>query len=111
MMDSTDQLLLAILEIRDLIKLVAEPQIAARDQKLRDELVRIVGKSAPKAKSVLLMDGNRSQVVIRKQSKINQGHLSTLVKQLAQSKLLTGDTRQPKLAISVPSNFFEKAME
>ena len=107
MSESTD-LLNAILEIRDLVRLMAEPQIAARDQKLRDELIRIVGKSAPKAKAALLMNGAHNQAAIRAQTGINQGNLSTLVKELAKSKLLTGDPKQPKLAISIPSDFFER---
>jgi hypothetical protein len=109
-MSETTELLSAVHEIRDLVRLMAEPQIAARDQKLRDELVRIVGKSEPKAKAVFLMDGSHTQAVIHAQTKFNQGHLSTLVKQLGASKLLTGpDPKQPKLAISIPADFFEKA--
>src|ERR1035437_3972536 len=108
MADISAEMLSAICEMRDLIRLMAEPQIAARDQKLRDELIRIVGKSAPKAKSVLLMDGSHTQLAIRQKISINQGNLSTLVKQLTASKLIIGDGKQPKLAISIPSNFFEK---
>jgi hypothetical protein len=111
MADTSTELLSAICEIRDLVRLMAEPQIAARDQKLRDELIRIVGKSLPKAKSVLLMDGSRTQLAIRQETGMNQGNLSTLVKQLSASKLITGDGKQPMLAISIPSNFFEKAKE
>jgi hypothetical protein len=86
---------------------MAEPQIAARDQKLRDELVRIVGRSVPKQKSVMLMDGSRTQADIHKETSINIGNLSTLVKQLVASKLLVGEPKKPKLAISIPTNFFE----
>jgi hypothetical protein len=78
---------------------------------LREELVRIVGKSAPKAKSVLLMDGTLTQAAIHAKTGVNQGHLSTLVKQLVTSKLIIGDSKQPKLAIAIPSNFFEKASQ
>jgi hypothetical protein len=98
----------AIWEIRDLLRLLAEPAIAERDQKRGDEIKRIVGSSVPKAKSVLLMDGTRSQAEIRKETSINQGHLSTLVKQLSQVGLVPGDSKQPKLAIMLPANFFEK---
>jgi DNA-binding MarR family transcriptional regulator len=110
MSESTD-LLSAIVEIRDLVRLMAEPQIAARDQKLRDELIRIVGKGAAKTKAALLMNGAHNQTAIRAQTGINQGNLSTLVKELGKSKLLTGDPKQPKLAISIPSDFFEKVQE
>jgi hypothetical protein len=86
---------------------MAEPQIAARDKKLRGDLRRIVGRSVPKQKSALLMDGTRNQVAVQRETGMNKGHLSTLVKQLNESKLLVGDPKQPKLAISIPSNFFE----
>lgn len=99
-------LLTAVCEIRDLVRLIAEPQIAARDQKLRDALRGIVGQSAPKQKSVLLMDGKRTQTMIRQETGVNAGHLSTMVKQLAKAKLLSDDTKHPALVISIPQNFF-----
>jgi CRP-like cAMP-binding protein len=106
-MSDSDQLLSAIQEIRDLIRLMAEPAIAARDQKLRAELKRIVGKSLPGSKSVFLMDGSHTQADIQRETKINKGNLSTLVKKLGASKLISGDGKKPKLAISIPANFFE----
>jgi len=101
------ELLNAVREIRDLIRLLAEPAIAERDRKLRTELRRIVGKSIPYSKSALLMDGSRAQADIRRETGINQGNLSTLVNKLKQSGLLSGDGGEPKLAISIPANFFE----
>src|SRR5438093_808885 len=98
-------------EIRDLLLVMAEPGLAKRDERLRDVLIRIVGKSAPKAKAALLMNGAHNQAAIRAQTGINQGNLSTLVKELGKSKLLAGDQKQPRLAISIPSDFFERAME
>ena len=106
-MDEKSELLNAILEIRDLVRLLAEPAIAERDQKLRSELKRIVGNSTAKQKSVFYMDGNRSQSDIQREASVHQGNLSTLVKQLKESNLLSGDGKNPKLAISIPSNFFE----
>jgi len=111
MPDINTELLDAIYEIRDLIRLMAEPAIAERDKKLRAELRRLVGNSSPKAKAVFLMDGTRTQAVIQKDTGFNQGHLSTLVKQLNANKLLAGDAKQPKLAISIPENFFEGEAE
>lgn len=108
MSDKSAEILSAIYEIRDLIRLMAEPAIAKRDQKLRDELRRIVGRSAAKAKSVLVMDGTRTQRAIIDQTDINGGDLSTLVKRLKQGELISEDAKHPKLLISVPSNFFEK---
>jgi hypothetical protein len=106
-MDEKSELLNAILEIRDLVRLLAEPAIAERDQKLRINLKRIVGNSPAKQKSVFLMDGNHTQSDIQDKTNVNQGHLSTLVKQLKENKLLSGDGKKPKLAISIPSSFFE----
>jgi hypothetical protein len=106
-MDENPELLNAILEIRDLLRLVAEPAIAERDKRLRVELKRIVGKGPAKQNAVLLMDGIRTQSDIQRQAKVNQGNLSTLVKQLKECKLLDGDGKKPKLSISIPTTFFE----
>lgn len=105
--DEFAELLGAVREIRDILLLMAEPAIAERDKKLRDELRRIVGNGAAKAAAVLLMDGSRTQAAIRSESGMNQGNLSTLVKRLDDSKLLLGQVKQPKLAISIPANFFQ----
>lgn len=104
---SVGEILATVREIRDLLRVVAEPAIAERDKKLRAELRKIVGGSAASAKAVSLMDGTRTQAVIHQQAKVNQGNLSTLVKRLSSSGLLSGGTKKPKLAISVPSNFFD----
>jgi hypothetical protein len=104
---SDTQILAALCEIRDLVHLIAEPQIAARDKKLRDELVRIVGNGAAKRKAVLAMDGNRTQAEIHKLTSMHTGNLSTLVKQLGKSQLLLGDPKKPKLAFPIPANFFD----
>lgn len=109
--DHSEKILEAVNEIRELIRIMAEPQIAVRDKNLRGELRRIVGRSVPKQKSVLLMDGTRNQVAIQRQTEMNKGNLSTLVKQLSESKLLVGDPKQPKLTISIPANFFEEDAE
>ncbi len=105
-MSESDELLSAVQEIRSLIQLMAEPAIAERDRKLRTELKRIVGNSERKAKAVLYMDGMRTQRDIHRETGINEGQLSTLVKQLKENNLLSGDAN-PRLAISIPSNFFE----
>jgi hypothetical protein len=102
------EILAALHEIRDLVRLIAEPQIAARDKKLRDELIGIVGEGAAKRKAVLAMDGSRTQMEIHRQTGMNAGNLSTLVKKLSKAQLLTGDMKQPKLAFPIPSNFFDQ---
>ena len=64
----TDELLSAIQEIRNLIRIMAEPAIAEHDKKARAELLRLVGSSAKKANAVFLMDGSRIQSVIQKET-------------------------------------------
>lgn len=108
MSDTSAELLGAICEIRDLVRLLAGPAIAARDQNLRDELRRIVGDSVRKGKAVLLMDGTHTQRAIHREIGIDEGQLSVLVKQLKKSGLLPSDGKELKLAISLPKNFFEK---
>jgi hypothetical protein len=107
MAEHAAEILNAVLEIRDLIRLMAEPAVAECDRKLRDELRRIVGRSPVKAMSALLMDGGRTQTDIHQEGGMNKGNLSTFIKELKASKLLAADERKPKLAISIPSNFFE----
>jgi hypothetical protein len=99
-------------EIRDLLRLIAEPAIAQRDKKLRQALRGIGGPAtSKKAKAILLMDGTRIQKTISKESGIDKGNLSSLVKKLKAAELLTGDDRQPHLTIPIPSNFFEQGEE
>jgi hypothetical protein len=58
-------------EIRDLLRLIAEPALAKRDERLRASLQELVGKSKQKAEAVVLMDGTRSQVDIQKAAGID----------------------------------------
>jgi len=106
-MDEESELLKAVCEIRDLVRLLAEPAIAERDRSLRAELRRVVGKSAAKSAAVLRMDGSRTQAQIQRETKINQGDLSSMVKKLKEAKLITGDGKRPTVAISIPSTFFD----
>jgi hypothetical protein len=57
------------------------------------------------------MDGTKSQAIIQKETGINQGDLSVLVKLLREGKLLSGDKKEPSLAIKIPKNFFEAGEE
>jgi hypothetical protein len=100
------EILAAIQEMRDLLRLMAEPAIAERDQKHRDKLRQIVGKSAAASEAVLLMNGTRKQAEIRGETGIHQGSLSELVKSLKEANLLIGDIKKPQLAIVVPASFF-----
>jgi len=108
MSDNSAQLLEAVNEMRELLRLMAEPAIAERDKKLRASLREIAGSpTGKKAKAVLLMDGSRTQKSIISKCGINQGDLSKLVTKLKAANLVPGDGKQPKLAISIPQNFFE----
>lgn len=111
MSEDAKELLALAQKIHDLLELLAEDKIAQRDAKQRTALREIVGSSVPKQKSVMLMDGTRTQADIRRVTKINQGHLSTLVGELRKAKLLAHDESGPNLAISIPPNFFEQDEE
>jgi hypothetical protein len=108
--DSTE-LLETVRKIHGLLELLAEDKIAQRDAKQRATLREIVGASTAKRKSIFLMDGTHTQKQIRTKVSINQGNFSTMVGQMHKAKLLVGDTKMPKLAISIPSNFFETNAE
>lgn len=108
MSDHSAQMLQVLAEMRDLLRLIAEPAIAQRDKKLREALRGIVGSTTgKKAKATLLMDGTRTQARIINECGIHKGDLSVLVKKLRAAELLTGDPKQPQIAISIPPNFFE----
>jgi hypothetical protein len=94
-------------EMRDLLRVIAEPELAKRDERMRASLLSLVGKSKVKAKAVVLMDGTRSQLAICKESGIDSGNLSRLAKALRTEALIASDDKRPKLVVSVPPNFFE----
>lgn len=96
-------------EMRDLLRVIAEPELAKRDERLRGSLVAVVGKSKTKAKAILLMDGSRSQTAISKDSGLDQGDVSRLAKTLRAEGLIAADEKHPKVVISIPPNFFENA--
>jgi DNA-binding MarR family transcriptional regulator len=101
------ELVETVRKIHGLLELLAEEKIAQRDAKQRATLREIVGSSLAKQKSVLLMDGKRTQKEIQTKTAVNQGNLSTMVGKMYEAGLLSGDTKTPKLAISIPPNFFE----
>ena len=70
-------------EIRDLLRVMAEPALAERDASLRAALRGIVGTSKKNAKAAFLMDGSRSRTVIAREVNIDSGNLSRFVKKLA----------------------------
>jgi hypothetical protein len=95
-------------EIRDLLLVIAEPGLAKRDERFREALHEIVGKSKQKAAAVLLMDGSKTQSAITKETGIDSGGLSRCIKSLREAKLLGPDEKMPKLVIAVPPNLFEQ---
>jgi hypothetical protein len=94
-------------EIRDLLLVIAEPDLAKRDEKRRQALRSIVGKSKARAKAVLLMDGARTQSDIKAETGIDPGDLSRCVKALRETSLIEKDDRHPKLVIRLQPNFFD----
>ena len=94
-------------KIRELLELLAEEKIAERDAKQREALREIVGAGSKMQKSVLLMDGLQTQAQIRANTGVNQGNLGNLVGRLHKARLLAGNTKTPKLVISITSTFFE----
>jgi DNA-binding MarR family transcriptional regulator len=96
-------------EIRDLLLLIAEPQIAQRDKSMRDELRKIAGKSMKNIKAISLMDGSRNQSVIAKEVPMDHGNLSKLVKTLDEAKLLRSSTN-PTIAIPVSESMFREGL-
>src|SRR5258706_14910582 len=94
-------------EIRDLLQVVAEPALAKRDEKFREALRTIVGKARSKADAVMLMDGSRTQSAIVKETGIDQGSLSRLVKALRAESLISADEKHPRLVIAITPNFFD----
>lgn len=105
------ELLETVRKIYGLLELLAEEKIAHRDAKQRLALREIIGASPARQKSAFLMDGSRTQAEILRATSVNQGHLSTMVGKLHKAGLLAGDTKKPKLAISIPPNFFESDAE
>lgn len=98
-------------EIRDLLRLMAEPALAKRDERLRASLQVIVGKSKQKAEAVALMNGTRSQTDIREVCKIDVGNLSRLVKVLREAELIDADDKLPKLLFPIPANLLDVERE
>lgn len=108
MSEESSQMLRILTEMRDLLRLMAEPAIAERDKKLRIALRSLAGAPTSKsAQAILLMDGTRVQARIVDECGISKGNLSVLVTKLREAGLLTDDPKQPQLAITIPANFFE----
>jgi hypothetical protein len=93
-------------EIRDLLQVIAEPVLAKIEAKRRSALQAVVGSSGKKANAVLLMDGRRSQSEIARDSAMDHGNLSRLVKGLAAAQLISADEKSSRLLVTIPPTFF-----
>jgi hypothetical protein len=107
MAEPVDEQTLLLREVRDLLRLLAEPALAERDKTVRKEIREVVGKSKQKASAVLLMDGTRSQSELRNAAGMDSGNLSRFVGALRDKRLIKSDEGHPELVISLPSNFFD----
>ena len=96
-------------EMCGLLRVIAEPALAKRDEGIRASIIEIVGKSKAKAKAIPLVNGSKNQITICKESGIDQGDLSRVIKALRAKKLIDADEKHPKLVISIPPNFFENS--
>lgn len=94
-------------EIRDLLQVMAEPALAERDAKMRSKLRSVVGVGGKKSQAAMLMDGTRSQAAIAKDSGMDQGNLSRLMKALIAARLISVDEKNPRLLVKVPPTFFD----
>jgi hypothetical protein len=94
-------------EMCHLLRVIAEPQLAKRDERLRASLLEAVGKRKARAKAAHLMDGTRNQTAIRKDAGIDAGDLSRLTKDLRAKGLIAPDDKNPKLTITIPPTFFD----
>jgi hypothetical protein len=98
-------------KILDVLTVMAEPQLAQRDEKRRVSLSAIVGKGSKSIKAASLMDGSRAQAIICKEAGIDGGALSRLTKALRDAGLLSADTKDPKINIPLTSRFWEELGE
>ncbi len=97
-----------MVEIRDLLHVLAEPALAKRDEKCREAIRAVVGRSQKSASAIMLMDGSRAQAAISKEAGIDPGQLNRLIKSLEKNALIGADEKQPKLRIKLPPNFFDE---
>jgi hypothetical protein len=97
-----------LVEIRDLLQVMAEPALAKRDDKFRAAIRAVVGRSQKNASAIMLMDGSRAQAAISKEAGVDAGQLSRLIKLLEKNALIGADEKHPKLRVKLPLNFFDE---
>jgi CRP-like cAMP-binding protein len=94
-------------EIRDYLRLMAEPALAERDRIKREKLKEIVGKSQKRQEVVLSFDGIKSRAQIQKELGMDQGNMSRFVSELKASGIVLEEGGKPRLLIPVDSLFFQ----
>jgi hypothetical protein len=95
-------------EIRDLLQVMAEPTLAKRDEKLREAVRTVAGRSQKNYSAIMLMDGSKTQSAIAKGVGMDPAQLNRLIKALQKSSLLAQDEKHPKLRLKLPPNFFDE---
>lgn len=95
-------------EIRDLLKLIAEPQIRERERVGREMVRQIVGKSMKRRAAVLLIDGIRTRVQVQKEASIDQGDMSRLIAALVRAGVVTERDKVPQLKVDLDQSILEE---
>ena len=93
-------------EIRDLLRLMAEPQLAERDRKGREAILAIVGRSEKRQKAVLLVDGIRTRAQIQKELGWDDGNMSRLFSALKDAGVCDVQNGIPTLRVSISAAMF-----
>lgn len=97
-----------LMEIRDLLKVMAEPALIKQDEKFKQAVQAVAGKSRKSGAAILLMDGSRTQAAISKQASIDPSQLNRLVKTLEANSLIGVDEKYPKLRVKLSPSFFDQ---
>lgn len=110
-MTPAEQQIALLSEIRDLLQIIAEPQLADRDRKARQRIREVAGRSGKKQAAVLLMDGTRSRSEISQQSELDSGNLSRFIAELREAGVLAEPDGKAKTVCPLPPTLFEQEDE
>lgn len=84
-----------LVEIRDLLKVMAGPELAKRDAHKLTKLRAIAGSGAKKRAAILKMDGTRTRKQIIDEAEIGKSLLSDLISELKASDLVEEQNSTP----------------
>lgn len=110
-MEYNEKIVNLLTEIRELLRIIAEPQLAERDRQGRATIVKIVGRSQKRKSAVLLIDAVRTRADIQKLSEIDPGDLSRFMSELKEAQLCEEQSRVPRLRVSVDEKMFDQKGE